>query len=76
MRLVIRVKEGRDFYYSYDVGLRRTDNHSSKTIERHGEKQPRYFEDFIERYGKDNIQIISYGKLNNETDYINKLLLD
>lgn len=74
MRLVLSIKKGRDLYYSYDVGLRRNDNHSSKTIERHGEIQPRYLEDFIDKYGKNNIKIVSYGKLYDETDYINKLI--
>jgi hypothetical protein len=69
MRLTIRVKG--KFYY--DIGLRGSST-LSKKHRVFGEMQPRYLEDFIEKYGKKNIKIISYGDLNNRKDDIKRIM--
>ena len=73
MRLTIFVK-GKGFYY--DVGLRNINGNQklSKIVWRAGEKQPRFLEDFIEKYGKDKINIISYGSLKKHIKYIREIL--
>jgi hypothetical protein len=70
MRLQLRVNN--KFYY--DIGLRKGLPYLSKTHEQFGIKCPRFLEDFIEEYGKNNIKVIAYGSLKNEKDYINGLL--
>ena len=69
-RLCIAVK---GIFY-YDIGLRKGNNILSKTSHQFGEDCPRYLEDFIERYGKNNIKLKSYGKLIDDEEYINSLL--
>ena len=61
-----------NFYY--DVGLRRGNDILSKYHIMFSERQPRYLEDFIEINGKNNVKIISYGSLLNESDYIDGIL--
>jgi len=70
MRLVIEIKG--KFYY--DIGLRGRDTISPKTIERCNDIEPRFLEDFIDKYGKDKINIISYGTYSDEIESINQLL--
>lgn len=68
MRLKIFViPEGK---YYYDIGLREGNNILSKEIDGH----PRFLEDFLEKYGKENILIIDYGKLRHKKDYIDSLI--
>ena len=69
MRLTIRVN-GRIYY---DIGLRRNSNLSEK-VYISGGYRPRYLEDFIKFYGKEDIEIVSYGKLKSEKEYIDRLL--
>jgi len=69
MRLHIRINNNN----YYDIGLRngcKTD----KLTRRFGEYQPKYLEDFIEKYNKKKINIISYGDLFSEKEAIDKLL--
>jgi hypothetical protein len=68
MRLIIKA----DKQYFYDIGLRNKSK-LSKFTSSFGEYHPRYLEDFIERYGKHNIKIVSFGKLKEEKDTILKL---
>lgn len=70
MRLMIEAKG----QYFYDIGLRKDHKKLNRYIRRFGELQPRFLEDFIKMYGKGNIKIISYGKLDNEREYIDSLL--
>ena len=70
MRLHIRV--GNEHYY--DIGLRNKAEDSELT-QRFGEWQPKYLEDFINRYGKKRIEILSYGDLIEKRNDIDKLLI-
>jgi len=60
--------------FFYDVGLRRNDTNSPKTKIMFQEECPRFLEDYIEKYGKKNINIIDYGKLIEEKKHIKELL--
>ena len=70
MRLAIKIN-GK--VYS-DIGIRGNSTLSEK-VYISGEYRPRFLEDFIKLYGKKNIKIISYGKLKERRDEIDKLLL-
>lgn len=70
MRMMIRI-EGR---YYYDIGLRGPNERNQKFSRRFGELQPKYLEDFIELYGTNKIEIISYGKLREKKQEIDELL--
>ena len=67
MRLKIFVVPEGKFYY--DIGLREGCNILSKTIDGH----PRFLEDFIEEYGKENVIVLDYGKLKHKKPYIDSL---
>ena len=69
-RLCLMVND--KFYY--DIGLRKGDRLLSKFVYRFSEKQPRFLEDFIEVFGKANVNIIGYGSLVKEKDYIDILI--
>jgi len=71
IRLVLKV-EGK---YYYDIGLRGSDNRTSRFVKRYGYDEPKYLEDFIHLFGKNKIRIVSYGKLKNRMDEINKMLI-
>lgn len=62
MQLLVKGK------HYYDVGLRgRMGNDKlSKTNWRFGEECPRFLEDFIEKYGKKNVEILSFGDMSLE----------
>ena len=61
LRLKIKVVENGQVRYYYDVGLRGCSN-LSKWVDDCGRRRPRYLEDFIEVYGINNVQILSWGK--------------
>ena len=61
LRLKIKVNEYGKIRYYYDIGLRGKSK-LSKWVDDCGRKRPRYLEDFIEIYGADNVQILSWGK--------------
>jgi len=46
----------------------------SNTTFTFGEHHPRFLEDFIKKYGKNKIKILSYGCLSDEKEYIDNLL--
>ena len=60
--------------FYYDIGLRKGDKILSKTQIQMGHVCPRFLEDFIEKYGVNNIRIIDYGCLSNEKKYIDDIL--
>ena len=72
MRLWIYIKSAKENYY--DVGLRKYNNKLSKENWRWGKKTPRFFEDFVEYYGKKDIEIRDYGRLIDNREYIDKML--
>ena len=61
LRLKIRVNENGRIRYYYDIGLRGNSKLSKRVYDR-GVYRPRYLEDFIEAYGAENVQILSFGK--------------
>ena len=67
LRLKIFVIPEGKFYY--DIGLREGDAILSKFIDGH----PRFLEDFIDVYGKENVVVIDYGKLKHKKAYIDSL---
>lgn len=60
----------------YDIGLRKEDNNLSKTRVTFGERHPRFLEDFIDKFGKQNVVVRSLGKLHEDATYIIKLFED
>lgn len=75
LRLKIKVNEyGRTRYY-YDIGLR-GDSKLSKWVDDCGRRRPRYLEDFIEVYGAENVQILSWGKYRRMKDKILEVIQD
>jgi len=78
MRLVIKVlvwNEKREkvikTIYRYDVGIRAIEdkyNVLSKSVVYQGKQEPRFLEDWIEKFGRENVYIVSYGdyKLNGD----------
>ena len=70
--LRIQLQINNKFYY--DIGLRKDNYQLSKTVMKFGEKQPRFLEDFIEKYGKNKIKILDYGKLIDDKKYIDNIL--
>ena len=67
MRLWIEVNG----VHYYDVGLRNFDGNQnlSKEIIMFGSKQPRFLEDFIEKYDAKNIRIREFGSLKWRNDW-------
>lgn len=62
MRLKIKVKENGRWHYYYDIGLRSENPQLSKYVYDKGVLRPRFLEDFIEKYGRENVVILSWGK--------------
>lgn len=51
--------------FRYDIGVRAIDdrfNRLDKYIKRLGKDEPRFLEDWIEEFGRDNVKVISWGK--------------
>ena len=76
LRLKIKVNENGKWKYYYDVGLRAENPQLSKYIYDKGVKRPRFLEDFIERYGVENVIIVSWGKYWRRRYEIMKMLGD
>lgn len=77
MEIRLIIKAGDHFYY--DIGVRCIEDPHNvlSKINNHkqfGEHHPRYLEDFIEFYGKKNVEVMSYGKLKDNADMIQEIL--
>ena len=76
LRMTVYIKATHQWFS--DIGLRKDGNEMlSKYIKQGGTLQPRFLEDFIEKYGKDNVIIKNYGKFytreNEIKEYINNI---
>ena len=73
-RLHIFIKTTGKHYY--DIGLRKGNEYLSHIRETFGETHPRFLEDFIDKFGKQNVIVRSLGKLHEDADYIISLFED
>lgn len=51
--------------FRYDIGIRAIDdkqNRLSGYIKKLGKKEPRFLEDWIEDFGRDNVKVVDWGK--------------
>lgn len=71
MRMTIRVENK----FFYDIGLRSKYDNTSKITRTFNEDHPKYLQDFIEFYGKENVHIISYGDLKNKREEIKEMFI-
>ena len=73
LRLTIEVTSTQQWFS--DIGLRKDGNEMlSKYIKQGGILQPRFLEDFIEKYGKENIRIANYGKFSHRQQEIDEYI--
>lgn len=78
MRLTIKIKQGSNYSFEYDVGTRFVDDPFNLLKGRWNEAfmppRPRFLEDYIAIYGKKNISIHEYGKFEKHKEMIEEML--